>query len=90
MSLSDKETLDAKCAYKRDAQSHGVTTRRYHTDNGQYGDKSFRYTGTASGQELLFCGVRAYHQNGISKNKIKTLILLARTLLLHAKQHLPE
>eukprot|EP00957_Ditylum_brightwellii_P191765 14598621-Ditylum_brightwellii.AAC.2 len=34
MSLSGEETLAAKCAYKRVAQSHGVTIRRYRTDNG--------------------------------------------------------
>eukprot|EP00957_Ditylum_brightwellii_P073275 5569871-Ditylum_brightwellii.AAC.1 len=89
-SLSDEETLAAKYAYKRVSQSHGVTVRRYHKDNGCYGDKTFRYACTASGQELSFCGAGAHQQNGISENKIKTLTLAARTLLIHAKRHWSE
>eukprot|EP00957_Ditylum_brightwellii_P004397 333831-Ditylum_brightwellii.AAC.1 len=68
-SLSGKETLAAKYVYKKVAQSHGVTVRRYHADNGCYGDKAFRDTCTASGQELSFCEVGAHHQNGISETR---------------------
>eukprot|EP00957_Ditylum_brightwellii_P080942 6157382-Ditylum_brightwellii.AAC.1 len=89
-SLSGEETLAVKYAYERVAQSYGVTVRRYHADNGHYRDKAFRDACTASGQELPFCGVGAHHQNGISENKIKTLTLATRTLLLHAKHHWPE
>eukprot|EP00957_Ditylum_brightwellii_P141784 10802997-Ditylum_brightwellii.AAC.1 len=41
-------------------------------------------------QELMFCGVGAHHQNGISENRIKLLTLGGHTLLLHAKCHWPE
>jgi hypothetical protein len=38
----------------------------------------------------FYCGIGGHHQNGIAEQKIKELTLGAQTLLLHAKQMLPE
>ena len=41
-------------------------------------------------KKLDLCEVGAHHQNGIAENYIKTISLSTRTLLIHAKQRLPE
>eukprot|EP00957_Ditylum_brightwellii_P083044 6312313-Ditylum_brightwellii.AAC.1 len=88
--LTGEETLASKRGYEREAESYGVRICRYHADNGRYGNKSFRDSCDAAGQELSFCGIGAHHQNGIAENKIKMLTLNGRTLLLHTKHHWPE
>jgi hypothetical protein len=39
---------------------------------------------------ITYCAVRAHPQNGTVERQIKELILISRTLLLHAKQHWPN
>eukprot|EP00957_Ditylum_brightwellii_P137912 10514443-Ditylum_brightwellii.AAC.1 len=41
-SMSGKETLQSKCAYEKMAAAHGVHVKRYHSDNGRFGEESFR------------------------------------------------
>ena len=89
-SLSSEETLASKHGYEREAAKHDGNVRRYHADNGRFGDKSFRDKCHKAGQELSFCGVGAHHQNGIVENRIKILTLVSRTLLLHAKRYWPK
>eukprot|EP00957_Ditylum_brightwellii_P030824 2335221-Ditylum_brightwellii.AAC.1 len=43
-SISGKETLQSKRAYERVAAAHGAHIKRYHLDNGRFGEKSFRAT----------------------------------------------
>jgi hypothetical protein len=88
--LTLDETILAKHAYERFLSSIGVTSKAYHADNGQFADKGFRDDCIACNQVITFCGVGSHHQNGIAERKIKELTLGARTLLLHAKQVLPE
>ena len=80
----------AKHAYERFLASLGVDSKAYHADNGRFADKGFRDDCTSSNQTITFCGVGSHHQNGIAERKIKDITLGARTLLLHAKQMLPE
>ena len=35
-------------------------------------------------QQIKFCGVGVYHQNGIAEKKIRDLVENARTQLIHA------
>ena len=41
-SMSGEETLQSKRAYERVAAANGVHVKRYHSDNGRFGEKSFR------------------------------------------------
>jgi hypothetical protein len=52
--------------------------------------KDFCDESTSCHQVITFCGIGGHHQNGITEWKIKRLTLGAQTLLLHAKQMLPE
>ncbi len=88
--LTLDKTILAKQAYERFLSNLGVTSKAYHADNGCFADKGFRDECTSCHQVITFCGIGGHHQNGIPKRKIKKLMLGARTLLLHAKQMLPE
>eukprot|EP00957_Ditylum_brightwellii_P140522 10706026-Ditylum_brightwellii.AAC.1 len=87
--MSGKETLQSKHAYERVAAAHGVHVQRYHSDNGRFGEKSFRVACDEQGQEINFGGVGAHHQNSTAENRIKLLTLKSRTMLLHANRHWP-
>jgi len=88
--LTLDETILAKHAYERFLSSIGVTSKAYHTDNGQFADKGFCDDCITCNQVITFCSIRSHHQNGIAERKIKELTLGGRTLLLHAKRMLPE
>eukprot|EP00957_Ditylum_brightwellii_P093161 7093007-Ditylum_brightwellii.AAC.1 len=74
-SLSGKEMLESKCAYEHFAVKHGITVKKYHSDNGQFEEKAFHNAYEMQGQQISFCGVRAHHQNDIEENCIKQLTL---------------
>jgi hypothetical protein len=88
--LSLKETILAKHSYKQFLVAIGVTAKAYHADNECFADKGFCNECTLSNQVITFCGVGSHHQNEIAQQKIKELMLVACTLLLHAKRMLPE
>eukprot|EP00957_Ditylum_brightwellii_P049993 3789551-Ditylum_brightwellii.AAC.1 len=88
-SLFAEETLESKQGYERIAAKHGVTAKRYYSDNGWFGEKLFCNACIDQGQQITFCGVGAHHQNKISKNWIKQLTLKSCTMLLHAKLYWP-
>eukprot|EP00957_Ditylum_brightwellii_P210055 15364522-Ditylum_brightwellii.AAC.3 len=88
--LSGEETLESKRAYKQVVAKHGVTVKRYHSDNGHFVEKSICNACKSQWRHISFCGVGAHHQNDITKNQIKQLTLKSCTMLLHAKQHWPE
>eukprot|EP00957_Ditylum_brightwellii_P067376 5115122-Ditylum_brightwellii.AAC.1 len=89
-SISGEETIQSKRAYERVAAAHGVHVKRCHSDNGRFGEKTFRLTCDEQGQKITFCGVGAHYQNGIAENRIKLLTLRSRTMLLYAKRYWPE
>ncbi len=68
----------------------GVKLKFYHVDNGHFADKGFQDDYTSSKQIITFCDVGSHRQNGIVEQKIICITLEAMTLLLHAKQMLPE
>jgi hypothetical protein len=61
------KTLAAKFAFKQYATKHGVEILDYHCDNGRFHDNAFRQACHNARQQLTFCGVNAYFQNGIAK-----------------------
>ena len=84
------ETVEAKLAFERYANTHGVRIGHYHADNGIFAEAEFLQSinGTP-GQSISFCGVNAHHQNGRAEKKIRDLQDQARTMILHAQQRWP-
>jgi hypothetical protein len=71
--LTSEETMEAKQAFEHFAEQHGVCILHYHCDNGRFADDAFKNSCSAKGQQLTFCGVNAYFQNGIAKKAIRDL-----------------
>ena len=80
----------SKVAFEKLADTHGVSIKSYHADNGRFAELGFREAVENAGQSITFCGVGAHHQNGIIERYIQDLTRDARTLLLHAKRHWPD
>eukprot|EP00934_Nitzschia_sp_Nitz4_P000920 Nitzschia sp. Nitz4//scaffold577_size2809//140//955//NITZ4_009285-RA/size2809-processed-gene-0.1-mRNA-1//-1//CDS//3329554798//920//frame0 len=89
-STSGIETLEAKKAFERFADSHGVSVKHYHADNGRFADTLFVRHTASLGQSISFCGVNAHHQNGIAEKRIRDLRESARTALLDALERWPK
>ena len=90
-SVDNTQTIEAKRAYERFAQSHGVNLKRFHADNGIFAELKFRNEIDATPhQSITYCAVGAHHQNGLVERSIGTLTLGARTNLLYAQRKWPE
>ena len=85
-----EQTINAKHAFEKLANTYGVKVKHYHADNGHFACKGFRDTVSAANQKITFCGVGAHHQNGIVENMIGLLTRWSRTSLLHAKRRWPQ
>ena len=88
--LTTDETIDAKHAFERLAELHGVRILHYHCDNGRFADKAFVDDVWAAHQTITFCGVGAHHQNGIAERRIRDITENSRTSLLHAAHRWPK
>lgn len=88
--LTTQETIDAKHAFERVAEQHGVKISHYHCDNGRFADRAFMEDVRQAGQTITFCGVGAHHQNGVAERRIRDLTESARTMLLHAAHRWPK
>ena len=75
-----EQTINAKHALKKLANTYGVKVKHYHADNDHFACKGFRDTVSAANQKITFCGVVAY---GL-------LTRWSRTSLLHAKRRWPQ
>ena len=81
--LATDETIDAKHAFERLAEQHGVRIV-------QFADKAFVDDVRAAHQTITFCGVGVHYQNGISERRIRDITENARTSLLHAAHRWPK
>jgi hypothetical protein len=89
-SPSNEETLAAKLAYETVMRQHGVQVERYHADNSRFNSNLFMSDAKQKDHEMSFHGVGAHHQNAVTENGNKRLIVSSRIILLHAKRHWPE
>ena len=59
--MSADTAVDAKLAFERVCQSHGVQVLHYHADNGLFDTQVFKGSVEKANQTLSFCGVNAHH-----------------------------
>ncbi len=85
-----EETLLAKKAWEKYAESHGIHIRGYHDDNGIFKAKWFVNNCNEQNQTLTFAGVNAHHQNGIAERRIKQLQDQTRSIIIYSNARWPK
>ena len=90
VAINATKTVKAKLTFERGAQSQGVVIKGYHTDNGVFNASEFMEELLKKHQNIRFSGAGASHQNGSAKRAIKTVVTMARTMLMHAALRFPE
>ena len=89
--LTTHETLEAKKAFEDYCASEGVVPQTYLSDNGaaftsqQYTEELSKFS-----QISKFAGVGAHHHNAKAERAIRTIMSIARTMMLHAAIHWPD
>eukprot|EP00956_Cyclotella_meneghiniana_P030363 scaffold76066_cov32-Cyclotella_meneghiniana.AAC.1 len=51
-SMSSEQTIEAKQAFERFANDHGVKIKHYHCDNGRFADNAFKLHCDANNQSI--------------------------------------
>ena len=90
VAINTTETVKAKLTFEREAQSQGVVIKGYHTDNGIYNSSEFMEDLLKKQQKIRFSEAGALHQNGAAESAIKTVVTMARTMLMHSALRCPE
>ncbi|KAL7578661.1 hypothetical protein ACA910_009803 [Epithemia clementina (nom. ined.)] len=86
--LNTHETLKSKENFELLCQNVGVVPQEYLTDNGS-AFKSRDYTASLVEfkQIYRFAGTGTHHQNGVAERAIRSIMNIARTMMLHAAIH---
>ena len=85
VSLNSHETLKAKDKFEAICRTFGVTPQEYLADNSKtFTSAEFTQALSKFEQEIKFAGVGAHHHNGIAERNIRTVMAIARTMMLHA------
>ena len=90
-SLSSHDTLRAKAAFEHLCRDSGVMVQSYRSDNGKaftardYSDHLLQFH-----QISKFAGVGAHHQNARAERAIRTIMTIARTMMIHAGTLWPD
>jgi hypothetical protein len=91
MSLVSHETLKAKESLERMCQNTGVTQQEYLANNSKtFTSAKFSRNLPYFKQVIRFAGVGAHHHSGIAKRNIRTIMAIARTMMLHSAIHWPD
>jgi hypothetical protein len=89
--LSSDETIQAVDNFESMARDNGIIISEYASDNGSaFTSTVFKNRLHQQGQVSRFSGAGSHHQNGKAERCIRTIIAMARTMLLHAAVHWPE
>ena len=89
--LSSHETLRAKLAYERHCRDYGVMPQTYMSDNGKaFTSRDFVDHLSKFYQISKFAGVGAHHHNAIAERAIRTIMSIARTMMIHSGIHWPD
>jgi GAG-pre-integrase domain len=90
VNLTTHETLLGKHKFEAFARESGVVVQQYQANNGIFRSKDFGNDLTALRQMSTFAGVGAHHQNGVAERSIRTVMNMARTMMLHAAIRWPD
>ena len=90
VAIKSTETVKAKLTFEREAQSHGVVIKGYHTDHGIFYASEFMEEMLKKQQKIRFSGYGASHRNGAAERAIKTVVAMTSTMLMYAAIRCPE
>jgi hypothetical protein len=89
--LNTLETLQAKERFEAMSRDYGVIPQTYLSDNGSaFTSHEFASKMKELGQVSKFAGAGAHHHNGVAERNIRTIISIARTMMIHSAMHWPE
>ena len=89
--LNTHETIRSKEGFELMCRDHGVIPQSYLTDNGSsFTSRDYTRHLQAFAQTIRHSGPGAHHHNGIAERSIRTIMQVARTMMLHAAVHWPE
>ena len=88
---SSHETVESVIKFEKQCQDFGVIPQKFITDSGSnYTAKEFRQHLESFHQVHRLAGVGAHHHNGIAERNIRTIMTMARTMMLHSAVHWPD
>ncbi len=90
VSLSTHATLFAKASFEKMCADSGVVVHQYISDGGtSFTSRDFAQHLSIFRQIIRFAGAGAHHHNP-AEREIRTIMSIARTMMLHASIHWPE
>ena len=91
VTLTGHETLRAKHDFEKWLSNFGHVAQAYHTDNSTaFRNAEYTQDLLSNKQVTEFAGVGAHHHNGVAERAIRTIMAMARTMMLHAAIRWPE
>ena len=89
--LTTHETAKAKDEFELVCRDFGVVPQNYQADNGSAFTSAGFSTHLARFMQVIrFAGAGAHHHNGVAERAIRTVMSIARTMMLHSAIHWPE
>ena len=89
--LNSFETIQAVESFESLARDNGIIISQYQSDNGSaFTSKAFKDHLLAQGQTAKLSAAGSHHQMGKAERGIRTIMAMARTMLLHAAIHWPD
>ena len=90
VNLNSHETIKAKAKFEQLCRTFGVTPQEFLADNSKvFTSAEFTQHLSEFKQVMNFAGVGAHHHNGIAERNIRTIMAIARTMMLHSAIHWP-
>ena len=89
--LNTHETLKGLQLFETWCMDHGVVPTNYISDSGTaFTSKAFMKRLETYKQIITFVGTSAHHHNAVAERSIRTIMSIARTMMIHAASHWPE
>ena len=89
--LNTHETLKGIEQFEIMCMDNGVVPTNYISDSGSaFTSKEFRKRLESYKQIITFVGTSAHHHNAVAERAIRTIMSIARTMMIHAATHWPE
>ena len=85
------ETIEALQRFETLAADNGIIVKEYQSDSGPaFTSDTFRKHLLDHGRNNRYSGAGSHHQNGKAERAIRTIMAMARTMLMHSSIHWPE